>query len=65
MESIMERKYIEKIKDEQRELLKNLKVNTNPVPEKRTEEYYKARPCIRFVEAAAELLDEYIECNPL
>ncbi len=47
------------------ELLKNLKVNTNPVPEKRTEEYYKARPCIRFVEAAAELLDEYIECNPL
>ncbi|MBR6581853.1 MAG: C_GCAxxG_C_C family protein [Ruminococcus sp.] len=47
------------------ELLKNLKVNTNPVPEKRTEEYYKARPCIRFVEAAAEILDEYIECNPL
>lgn len=47
------------------ELLKNLKVNTNPVPEKRTEEYYKARPCIRFVEAAAEILDEYIQCNPL
>lgn len=47
------------------ELLKNLKVNTNPVPEKRTEEYYKARPCIRFVEAAAEILDEYIEWNPL
>lgn len=47
------------------ELLKNLKVNTNPVPEKRTEEYYKARPCIRFVETAAEILDEYIECNPL
>lgn len=47
------------------ELLKNLKVNTNPVPEKRTKEYYKARPCIRFVEAAAEILDEYIECNPL
>lgn len=47
------------------ELLKNLKVNTNPVPEKRTEEYYKARPCIRFVEAAAEILDEYIAGNPL
>lgn len=47
------------------ELLKNLKVNTNPVPEKRTEEYYKARPCIRFVETAAEILDEYIASNPL
>ncbi len=47
------------------ELLKNLKVNTNPVPEKRTEEYYKARPCIRFVETAAEILDEYIAGNPL
>lgn len=46
------------------ELLAELKVNKNPVPEKRTEEYYKSRPCIRFVEAAAEILDEYIRENP-
>ncbi len=46
------------------ELLKELKVNKNPVPEKRTEEYYKARPCIRFVETAADILDEYIRENP-
>ena len=43
------------------ELLKNLSVTKDPVPEKRTEQYYKARPCIRFVEAAAEILDEYMQ----
>jgi hypothetical protein len=47
------------------ELLKDLSVNKSPVPEKRTEEYYKARPCIRFVETAAEILDKYIAENPL
>lgn len=47
------------------ELLKDLSVNKSPVPEKRTEEYYKARPCIRFVESAAEILDRFIEENPI
>lgn len=47
------------------ELLKDLSVNKSPVPEKRTEEYYKARPCIRFVETASEILDKYIAENPL
>ncbi|MCM1529641.1 MAG: C-GCAxxG-C-C family protein [Alistipes sp.] len=42
------------------ELLKNLKVNTDPVPEQRTEQYYKVRPCIKFVRTAAEILDKYI-----
>ena len=46
------------------DLLKGLKVNKDPVPELRTEAYYKARPCIRFVKTAAEILDRYIAENP-
>lgn len=43
-----------------RELLKSLpgKLQQDPMP--RTEEYYKIRPCIRFVESAASILDEFI-----
>ncbi len=48
-----------------RELLKNLSVSSSPVPDKRTKEYYKVRPCVRFVETAAEILDRYIEENPV
>jgi C_GCAxxG_C_C family probable redox protein len=33
----------------------------NPVPEKRTEEYYKKRPCSELVGYAARLMEEYIE----
>jgi C_GCAxxG_C_C family probable redox protein len=33
----------------------------NPVPERRTENYYQKRPCSRFVEYAAELMDEFIK----
>ena len=47
-----------------RELLKGLSVTSTPQPEKRTEKYYKARPCIRFVRTAAEVLDRYIAENP-
>ena len=46
------------------ELLKHLNVDKNPVPEKRTEQYYKVRPCIKFVRTAAEILDKYIEEHP-
>lgn len=46
------------------ELLKHLSVNKNPEPEKRTEQYYKVRPCIKFVRTAAEILDKYIMENP-
>ena len=47
-----------------RELLKGLKVTSTPTPEKRTEEYYKVRPCAVFVRTAAEILDRYIAENP-
>lgn len=48
-----------------RELLKNLSVTNSPIPDKRTEEYYKVRPCIRFVKTASEILDRYIAENPI
>ncbi len=43
-----------------RDLLKALpgKLQQDPLP--RTEEYYQIRPCIRFVETAAEILEECI-----
>lgn len=47
-----------------RELLKELPVTSTPEPEKRTEKYYNARPCIRFVRTAAEILDDYINNDP-
>ncbi|MBE7011922.1 MAG: C_GCAxxG_C_C family protein [Ruminococcaceae bacterium] len=43
-----------------RELLAGIKKATDNVPEKRTEEYYKTRPCVRFVITAAEILEEAI-----
>ncbi len=33
-------------------------------PEKRTDEYYKKRPCKELVGMAAEILDKYISENP-
>ena len=47
-----------------RELLSGLSVTSTPVPERRTEEYYKVRPCVKFVRSAAEILDRYLEENP-
>ena len=46
-----------------RDLLGNLA--KNPTPSPRTPEYYAKRPCVRFVMTAAQLLDEFIEQNPL
>lgn len=43
------------------ELLATAPVPTNGDPQERTAEYYKTRPCVRFVAAAARILDEYIE----
>ncbi len=48
-----------------RELLKGLRVTSTPTPEKRTEQYYKVRPCIRFVRTAAEVMDRYLEAHPV
>ena len=47
-----------------RDLLKGLAVTNTPTPEKRTEEYYKVRPCVKFVRTAAEILDRYLTENP-
>ena len=47
-----------------RDLLTGLKVTKGAEPERRTEEYYKVRPCIQFVRTAAEILDNYIAENP-
>ncbi len=33
----------------------------SPIPEKRTEKYYKKRPCKELVESAAGILEEYFE----
>lgn len=46
-----------------RELLQNPPSDPNPTP--RTAEFYKVRPCARFVVLAAQILDQYIADNPL
>ena len=43
-----------------RELIASLKKDSSPIPEPRTEQYYKERPCVRFVRTAAEILDREI-----
>ncbi len=46
-----------------RDLLDNLATDTSPTPQTRDEHYYKTRPCLKFVESACEILDEFIEEN--
>ncbi|MCM1106465.1 MAG: C-GCAxxG-C-C family protein [Blautia sp.] len=36
-----------------------------PEPSKRTEEYYKKRPCKELIGSAAELLEKFMEENPI
>ena len=43
-----------------RELLANIKTDTSPTPDTRSEQYYKVRPCAKFVTDAADILDEMI-----
>jgi C_GCAxxG_C_C family probable redox protein len=43
-----------------RELLEGVVKDTSNDPEKRTEEYYRKRPCREYVEIAAEIVDGYI-----
>ena len=43
-----------------RELLKNVKILEGKNPESRTTEYYKVRPCARFVGDAAEIMEKYL-----
>lgn len=43
-----------------RELLGLGKGPDNPIPEERTESYYKRRPCADYVKCAAEIMEQYI-----
>lgn len=43
-----------------RELLENVKTQKGSEPEKRTAEYYHARPCEKFVGDAAEIMERYL-----
>ena len=46
-----------------RELLGLGKGKDSPVPELRTAEYYKKRPCVELVGMAASIMEKYIEEN--
>ena len=46
-----------------RELLSGVNSETSPEPEKRTQEYYKKRPCVDLVCDAASILEEYMKEN--
>ncbi len=46
-----------------RELLKGLGVTSDYVPSPRTAEYYRVRPCIKFVSLAAGLTEEFIQTH--
>lgn len=37
----------------------------SPIPSERTEEYYKKRPCSELAADAADILEKYIETNPV
>ena len=42
-----------------KDLLGKLGENTSPVSDERTAEYYKSRPCVRFVITASQILDKH------
>lgn len=44
-----------------RDMLKGMGKNKNAVPDERTAEYYKNRPCLKAVEDAAEILMQMID----
>ncbi len=46
-----------------REMLKGLAENKGAVPDERTAEYYKKRPCLRVIEDTAEILIKMLEEN--
>lgn len=47
-----------------RELLDSGSGKDDPTPEKRTESYYKKRPCGELVGIAAAIMEQYISENP-
>lgn len=48
-----------------RELLGMKNKKDIPIPDERTQEYYKKRPCVELVRHAAQIMDEYIKNNNL
>ena len=48
-----------------RELLGLSVKRERPVPEERTKEYYKKRPCKELVGCAAQIMERYIEEHPI
>lgn len=46
-----------------RELLGLEGKNSNPVPEERTKEYYRKRPCSELVKYAAEITEKFLTSN--
>ena len=48
-----------------RDLLGLTEKKSEPVPEKRTEQYYKKRPCAEMVEMAADIMEQYIKEHPI
>ncbi|MBO4265532.1 MAG: C_GCAxxG_C_C family protein [Clostridia bacterium] len=48
-----------------RELLGGVNGHSHPTPDKRTDEYYKKRPCAELVGMAAEMLEKFIYENPI
>ena len=48
-----------------RELLGLSVKREQPVPEERTKEYYKKRPCKELVGCAAQIMERYIEEHPI
>lgn len=42
-----------------RDLLGSIGTSTSPISSPRTAEYYKTRPCVRFVITASEILDRH------
>ncbi|MBO2526709.1 MAG: hypothetical protein CW335_00800 [Clostridiales bacterium] len=48
-----------------RELLTGVTADRSPIPEQRTAEYYRKRPCVEIVRDTAELLEQYIAEHPI
>lgn len=46
-----------------RELLGLPNKPDTPIPEERTQSYYKKRPCVELVKNAAKIMEEYLEEN--
>lgn len=44
-----------------RELLEIIEEKNDYIPAERTKKYYEERPCSRFVEEAAKMIDDYIQ----